>query len=128
MSFLKKFGQIAGTVGKIAGQVAGILPAVPAVIPGVPKDTVQVVSQDLNQIAAIALNVEVIGQALGLTGTQKLTAASPLVAQVILQSSILANHKISNPDLFKQGVDRVAGGMADILNSLEDKVEVVDKA
>jgi hypothetical protein len=126
MSFLKKLGQVAGTVGKVAMVAAGYGQLVETLVPG-QKDKIHVISQDLAQISVIAQQVEVMGQALGLPGAQKLTAATPLVAQVILQSSILAHHKIDNPVLFQQGCQKIADGMADVLNSLEDKVEVVEK-
>ena len=126
MSFLKKFGQIAGEVGKVALSVAGVAPYVQAALPG-QSEKIQIVSADLAQIATIAQEVEVIGQALSLPGTQKLQAATPLVAQVILQSSLLANHKISNPALFAQGSQKIADGMADVLNSLKDEVATENK-
>ena len=66
--------------------------------------------------------VETIGEALSLEGPQKLTAAAPLVSQIILRS-VASDRKIKNRELFQQGVEKISGGMADILSSLEDKVE-----
>lgn len=124
MTFLKKLGSILLKATQIA---AGIAPFAEALLPN-EAGKIQVASQDLAQIATIITQVETIGQALGQPGTAKLTGAAPLVAQVILQSSILANHKIANPTLFQQGATKIADGMADILNSLQDQVQTIDKA
>jgi hypothetical protein len=126
MSWLSKAATIALKVTEI---VTGLGPLASAIIPGDKDDKIiQAVSVDLAQIAQIIAQVEIFGQALGLPGAQKLTAAAPSVAQVILQSSIMAKHEISNPELFKTGCTKVADGMADVLNSLKDKVESQNKA
>ncbi len=79
-------------------------------------------------MAGIIQQIEIIGQKMQTPGAQKLQMAAPLVAQVILQSSVLANHKIANSDLFQQGCTKVADGWADILNSLnESGVNAIDK-
>jgi len=75
-------------------------------------------TSEIEQIAAIIANAEVMGQALQLNGAQKLTAATPLVAQMFLQSSLLAGRAVSNPPLFKAGCEKIGSGMADVLNSL----------
>lgn len=123
MSFLKKLGQIAIKGLEI---VMGFMPVVQQELPG--NRTVQVISQDLAQIASIISQVEVMGQVLGQKGPDKLKAAAPLVAQIIMASSLLANHKIANPALFQQGCASVASGMADVLNSLNDDVQTVGKS
>lgn len=126
MKFLTRLGQIVLKATEIA---TGFGPFVTRAIPGQTDDAiVRRVTTDLELLSGIVGHVEVIGQALSLTGTQKLTAASPLVAQVILQSSILARHEIADPVLFKQGCDKIAGGVADVLNSLKDKIETTAKA
>ncbi len=123
MKFLTKLGMILLKATEI---VAGFAPLASAVVPG-QAGNIQVVSADLAQIAGIITEVEAVGQALTLAGPAKLQAASPLVAQVILQSSLLANHKIANPDLFKAGAQKIADGMADVLNSLADNINTVSK-
>ena len=123
MTWLKKIGEIILKGVEIA---SGIAPMVSAALPG-SAGPVQVVSQDLAQIASIIQDVEVMGQALQQAGPQKLQAAAPLVAQVILQSSVLANHAIANPALFNQACTEIAGGMADLLNSLKADVQTISK-
>mgnify|MGYP001561276841 FL=1 len=125
MGWLKKVGLI---VLKVTEIVSGLGPIASALIPGDKDDKViRVVSADLAQIAAIIAQAEIFGQALGLPGAQKLTASAPAVAQIIMQSAILANHKIADPVKFKAGCTQVPSGMADILSSLEDKVETQGK-
>jgi hypothetical protein len=124
MSFLSKFGKF---VLKGLSIVTGIAPIVSQAVPG-SAQTIQVVSQDLAQVADIVTKIEVIGQQLGKPGAEKLALAAPLVADVIIKSSLLANQKIDNPALFSQGSKKIADGMADILNSLnENGVKTTDK-
>lgn len=123
MRFLTKLGQVIGKITEIA---IGFAPLAKVALPG-QSDKIDVISQDLAEVAQIIATGEVIGQTLKLPGAQKLQGVTPLVAQVILRSSIVANHKIADPVLFQQGAQKIADGMADVLNSLEDKVESISK-
>jgi hypothetical protein len=119
MTFLKKLGQI---ILKATEIFAGFAPIVQTEFPGL-SGTVQTVSNDLAQIANIVVAVEAAGQSLNIPGADKLKAAAPQVAQIILKSALLVNHKIANPDLFQQGSTKIADGVADILNSLHDNID-----
>ncbi len=89
---------------------------------------VQTISQDLAQIADAIVDAERIGAAMKLPGAQKLQVATPLVADIILKSSIVANHKIADPVLFNEGSQDIANGMAKVVNSLHPGgLQVVDK-
>lgn len=123
MKFLTKLGAIILRGVEI---VSGFAPMVAQSLPG-SAGTVQIVSKDLSEVAAIIQDVEVMGQALNQAGPDKLKAAAPLVAQIILQSAILANHQIENAGLFNQGCTEIASGMADILNSLKADIQTVSK-
>lgn len=114
MTFLKKLGQIINTVGQVVGIFA---PAVTQLFPG-SKEAVQVVSKDIVEIAEAVVLAETIGQAKNLPGPEKLQFITPVVAQIILKSTLVANKKIENPALFMTGSQKLADGMADILNSL----------
>lgn len=61
---------------------------------------------------------EIMGQALGIGGADKLKAAAPAMAQVILRSSAMAGKQIQDPELFQRGVTKIADGWADVLNSV----------
>lgn len=77
------------------------------------------VMSDLEQVKAIILKAEVMGQSLGLPGDQKLRAAAPLVAQIIKQSSALAGHNIADHPKFYAACTSFASAFADVLNTLE---------
>ena len=124
LSFLKKLGQI---LLKVTEVITGAGPLIQALVPNA-APTVRAISSDLAAIAGIIVQVEAVGQILGTPGADKLRAATPLVAQAILQSSILVDRKIENPALFEQGARKIADGMADLLNSLKADVETENKA
>ena len=124
MKFLTKLGQI---LLKGIEIYAGFAPIAQASFPGI-AGPIATVSNDLSQIANIIVQVEAMGQALQLPGVNKLIAAVPSVEQIILQSTLLVNHKIANPELFKAGATKIADGMADVLNSLHDQIDTVSKA
>ncbi len=123
MTFLKKLGQILLQATEIVTGFSGLAQQF---MPG-SSGVMQVISKDLAAIAQIVAEVEAIGQAMNLAGPQKLSAASPLVAQIILQSSLLVNHKIADEVLFKKACSELAGGMADLLNSLKDNIDTTSK-
>ena len=114
-------------IGKILLNVTQIVVGIGPFIPTAQQGTYQIVSRDIEQISGIIIQTELFGQALSLPGSAKLTAATPAVAQIILQSSILANRKIANPVLFRAGCTKITDGMADVMNSLNDSVDTVDK-
>ncbi len=115
MRFLKKLGSI---ILKGAKLVLGIGSSLP-------QGSSKIIDK-LSEIMDVILQFQFFGLALGLPGSQKLKAAGPAVAQIILSSAILANRKIDDKALFAQGTTKIANGMADILNSLDDKVETED--
>jgi len=123
MTFLKKLGQILAKGLEVA---SGLSPLITQFLPN-NAGTVQIVSHDLAQVAQIIVEIETIGATLGTAGPDKLKMATPLVAQVILQSALLANHEIANPDLFRQAANEYAQATVDLLNSLKDKIDTVSK-
>lgn len=114
LTFLKKAGQIILEGAQI---FTGFAPMVSAAYPK-SAGAITTISKDLSQVADAVVQAEAIGQALNLPGAQKLQAATPLVAQIIIDSSILVGKQVAQPELFKQGSQKIADGMADVLNSL----------
>lgn len=118
MSFLKKLGQIIAKVGVIAagyGELTGQLFPKAQPIIGSVNDT-------LSHIGAVVIQTEAAAAALKdttLTGDQKRAMATASVAQAILTSSLVAGKKIADPVKFQAGCEKVTGGVADILNSLD---------
>ena len=116
MSFLKKFGQVALQVGKVLPTVGPILSAI---IPGTKDDAVIArATGAIDPIIKIVTDVEQIGTALSLSGPQKLTAATPLVAAAL--QPYAATRGIAAPGLFKAGCEKIAAGVVDVLNSLKE--------
>lgn len=76
------------------------------------------VESDLQQLVGIITTVEAVGTSLGLAGTDKVRAAGPLVAQLILQSSMMVGKSVANGPAFAAAAQTIAGGVADLLNSL----------
>ena len=117
MTFLSRLGMI---VARVAGVVSGLGPIVGGLggskVAAIEKE----VENDLALIAAIIAQAEAMGQVLKVPGADKLRMAAPLVAQIIMNSSIVAHKKIANEALFKKGCEEIAGGMADVLNSLHE--------
>jgi hypothetical protein len=121
LSALAKFGQI---VANFAGIAAGLGPIFKGALPG-QAGTIDKVESEISLIAGQIQTVESIGQALSIKGPDKLKAAAPLVAQVILQSALMAGHEY-DPVLFTQGSTKIADGFADVLNSIKaDKVQAI---
>ncbi len=123
MKFLSKLGAV---ILKATEIVTGLQGFATTIFPG-QAGNIQTVSTDLTQIANIIIQVETVGQVLNLPGADKLRGATPAVAQILLQSSILVGHEIANPVLFQQGAGKIADGMADVLNSLKDNVATASK-
>jgi hypothetical protein len=130
MGWLKKAGII---IGQVTASVVGLTPAIQMITSmTASKDDDKIVSalvDPLRQFASIVAQVEAMANALTvpLAGPEKLKMATPMIAQVILSSSLMVKHKIENPVLFRQGCASIASGMADVLNSLKGDVEAEDK-
>jgi len=114
VTFLKKVGQIILQGEQI---FTGFAPVIQAAYPK-SSPVIQTVSKDLVQIASVITDTEAFGQALSLPGAQKLTASVGPVSQIILDSSLLVGKQIANQALFQQGAQKIADGMADVLNSI----------
>ena len=129
MTFLSKLGKVMQITGKVLAVVLGFGPAIATLTPTKKDDEIMAKLVDpLTQIAGIVVQVEGMAQALDvpLPGADKLKMATPIVAQIIVQSSILAGKEIANPELFKAGCASIASGMADVLNSIKaDDVKTV---
>ncbi len=114
VSFLKSFGL---AVARVLGVVSGITPVIESAAP-----VTRPVLDKLTQIGAMVMQVEAVFAAIsdpaGKTGSQKLKAATPLVAQVIQSSELVAGKKIKDEQAFTAAVTTITSGVADLLNSL----------
>lgn len=112
MTLLKKIGSLIGKGLVLVGKYEGILPAMAGPV-------VAAVKSELSAMAKVIVDIEVAGQALGLSGPQKLTAATPAVTQIVLDSGIVAHREIANEALFRESTQKLTDALAGILNSLK---------
>jgi hypothetical protein len=123
MTLLSKIGAY---ILKGIGIMTGFLPVISQNFPNT-TGGLQIISKDLAEIADTVTSIEALGQLKGLAGADKAAAAGPLVAQIILRSTLLTGQKIQDTALFNQGCVNIAGGVADVLNSLHpDGVQTHD--
>lgn len=115
MKWLSKVGQI------LTQAVPALRIATPIIQQLFPKTTkpLEVVNDGLQEAATVIVQVEAIGQIWGKTGADKLTASVPAVS-AILMSKLVAGRKIHDKALFTAGATKIASGLADVLNSMED--------
>lgn len=125
MNFLKKFGL---AMLKVTQIVTGLGPIVAAAVPQT-AGVVTAVTGDLQLLAGEIATVEAIGQALSIPGAQKATAAAPLIAQIVLQSTLMVGKHIADEALFTKACTALGGDIADLLNSLQgNAVQTENKA
>lgn len=118
MTFLAKLGSfLAKGIALLAGLGPLIAPWLGSSAAKV-EGTVTNVVNDLTSIGQVVLQVEAIIQTPG-GGAAKLSAATPLVMQILKTSELMSGHQIGNETLFAQGAAKVASGIADVLNSMK---------
>ena len=116
MTFLKKLGTILLQTGQV---VAGIKPFFP-ILPDNIEGHVRRAVDSLEEAAEIIVTVEAVGQALKIAGPDKLKAASPLIANIILKSDMIVGKKIKNQELFNKSVAEITSGIVGVLNSIAE--------
>ena len=115
-SFLKKAGQI---IANIAAVEAGLAPvfkqAIPAAAPTIDKLDL-IVHQIIGVEGAFAAAFP--SQQ---TGPQKVVAAASLIGPILSSVDAITGKPIQNEAAYVKAVQVIAGGVADLLNSLGDK-------
>lgn len=113
--WLKNFGELA----KAGAAIIPILgPIAATFIPGKKDDQlIAKITDSLDEVTKIVMHMEMAGAALGLKGEDKLKGAIPAVAQILLQSTIMAGQAPGNQALFMEGVADITNGMVKILNA-----------
>jgi hypothetical protein len=123
MNFLEKIGSV---LLKFTQIIVGIGPVITSSEPSA-AGAVNAIVSETEQLGSVITTVEAVGQALKLPGAQKLLAAAPLIAQVILKSGLMIGKTIADPVLFQQACTKIADGFADLLNSLHGNVDTTSK-
>lgn len=130
MSWLKKFGLVALKVFQVA---VGFAPMGTQIVKQIDPAAAPVVDT-LSKIAGFAQTIEAnfaalvaAGQMQSKNGPQKMIAILPLVSQEVetwIGTQLPGSQKVHDTALFSKGVQEVAQGVVDILNSLNDNVEI----
>lgn len=115
MTWLKKIGQVLAAGIAVA---TGLGPVLAQFFGAKGQTDASNVVNDLTQIGQVVISAEALIQTPG-SGATKLQAATPLVANVVKTSELLAGKEIANETLFIQGCTEITAAVADILNSLK---------
>jgi hypothetical protein len=115
-SILKKIGEII-LKGKEIIPIVG--PFIKAYAPDNIDKVVDVASLKLDELGRIVITTEAIGQALGLSGEDKLKAAIPLFGQVVMQSALIGGKRIDDEVLYNEGLKDLTNGVVKIMNSVK---------
>jgi hypothetical protein len=122
LTFLKKLGQ---GVAQAVIFATGLEPLIAPFLGARANTTVGKAVNDLTAIAQQIVSVEAILQGPG-RGAEKLAASVPLIAGIIRTSEFVAGKHVVDEATFIQGCEKIAGGLADVLNSLANKVDTTD--
>lgn len=114
-TWLKKFGQIVIEGITIA---AGVAPLFAVAKPSA-AGTANQIASDLQQLLGVIQQTEVIGQTAGMTGAQKLAAASPIVRQQVLVFLQQAGFSVQDQNRFLAATTGLTSVLADLLNSID---------
>ena len=121
MTWLKKAGLV---LGRVLGFVTGLAPLVGPAFgekAGAAAGSVgSEVSNIVNVIATIEGAFTAVNGPTTQTGPQKLKAASPFVAKIIMSTDALAGAKVKDEAKFNTAVTAITGAFADLLNSLDE--------
>ena len=127
MSVLKKIGEVLLKVGSIASEIMGF-PFIADLLgtAGKAGTVATTVLGDFGSIAQVLSLMEAAYPSVdgSKTGSAKLAAASPVVAQIVLtwaQSNLPGHNKLKvDPSIFASRVSALTSAFADILNSFGD--------
>lgn len=115
-SFLSKLGNAL----RIGLQISNV--EIPLIAPYLPANVSNIViaADNLANMGNVVITTEqMFANTPGVTGEMKLQAASPFVAQIVQQMSLISGKKILDPAKFQAAVKGLTSNMADLLNSVE---------
>ena len=119
LTFLKKLGQV---LVKAVGIITGVEPLIAPYLGSAAAPAVTAVN-DLTAIGQVVVQAEALFQptaGTAQTGTQKLAAATPLVANIIKTSELVSGKKIADEAGFTAACEKITSAVADLLNSLDE--------
>lgn len=127
---LKWLTRVAHGVAHGVKFLADIRPAVASAFPD-KAGILSIAVDKAEQFKQIVLDVEMeaaylVSAGVTLSGQQKLEMAVARGTQVFLQSEHLIGHDKHDPELLKTGMAKIMAGFADVVNSRETDLKVVD--
>jgi len=114
VSFLKKAGQILANVASVE---AGLEPIFKGALPASAGPTVDKLDLIFKQVVAVE-GAFAAAFPTGQTGAQKLIAAASLVAPVLQSVDSIRGKSIANEAAYSKAIQTIAGGVADLMNSI----------
>lgn len=119
---MKSFLSVLGKIVKVVGVVSGFVPLVGQIAGPGGKPVLDATQDKLDKAVNVIVSVEQafanIGEAQG-SGSKKLAAAVPFVAQIIQQVDLLSGKKPKDEAKFTAAATALTSALADILNSFE---------
>lgn len=121
MKFIK---QIAGIIGKGLQILSGFSPAISQLNPK-SEPVLEKAKDTLTKLAEIFVNIQVAGDAVGMTDADKLAAIVPLAGKIFRESELLIGHKLSDEKLaaFNAKVKSASSELVDLINLFEANVK-----
>jgi hypothetical protein len=116
-SFLKNAGKL---LANVAAVEAGLEPIFKGALPASAGPTLDKIDLVFKQVVAVEgmFAAAYPGQQ---TGPQKLVAAAALIGPVLQSVDTIRGKSIANEAAYTAAVQKIAGGIADLLNTLNDK-------
>jgi hypothetical protein len=118
MTFLTKLGAF---LARGIAVLTGLEPLIAPLFGSKASATAGVVTKianDLTAVGQIVVTAEALIQVPG-SGAAKLSAAAPLVTNIVRTSELVSGHEIADEALFLQGCTNITSGVAQVLNSLK---------
>jgi hypothetical protein len=102
----------------------GIQPVVQSVLPSGTSGTLAQVTDDFTRIAQAITNAQAVIAAVstpGATPASIITAAGPLVANVIAESEVVLQSKVTNEAQYATAINTITQGVVELLGALGKK-------
>lgn len=121
MNVLQKIGQGAAKAGAVAAQIEGYEGVAKLLLPHTVKIDKAEAKLDvaLTDVDTIVKQMQVIGEASGLTGAQKLEGGTALLTQLVAMTEHLQGKDVGDPQLVQQGLKKIVDGWVDVQKGLK---------
>jgi hypothetical protein len=123
-SVLKKIGQVFNSAEKAVPAYGQLALLATALTPNTKDDEIvakglAIANDGLVRFQNIIVDAEIVGQALGMPGSQKAAAAAPAILQLFLDLPIIKGKKPKDPAQSKLDAAELGGALAKFMNGFE---------